>query len=117
MTPTDLSSRLELLINLSVGLLGTALTLIALIPTLIQLARVKSPDFMSRMESEGSLRYVINALAAAVVALALALADGLIGLMFPAKTFLWVGWTLFIAGLAVLIGTSVKVALTTRDVM
>jgi hypothetical protein len=117
MTCSELLDRLNLLVNLSAALLGVSVTLVALVPTLIQLARVSAPDFFSRLDREGSLKRVMVVLAVTVMLFSISLGASWVGIFFPIELWFWIGLVAFSASLIVLVSTSILVAFTTRDVM
>jgi len=117
MTGAELTDHLNLLVNVSAALLAVSVTLVALVPTVVQLARLKTPDFMAQTEREGSLRRVMDGLALTVVGFTASLICTFGGTFYPCKAALIGGLIFFGVSLVVLAAMSVAVAIAARDVM
>ena len=110
-------SALGTVIDLSANLLGVSLTLVALIPTLVELVRTRAPDFISRMERENALNRVMIALASTVVMFSLSLGSGLAGMFCNWLGFLWIGLGAFVMSLITIVFITLYTAATLRNVM
>lgn len=100
------NSQIEILtkvIDLSSNLLSACLTLVALIPALIQIVGLKSPDFISRMESENKVRNLMFTLGAAVILFAVAILCGIVARLISSDELLMTGAAAFFAGLFVIV--------------
>lgn len=111
------SETLQLIVDLSINLLGVSLTLIALIPVLVELVRGRAPDFMSKFEEENALDRTLLALSVTVLLFSSAIGCGIGGRFCTWVGFLWIALITFLMGLLVIIFVSMYVAFTTRRVM
>lgn len=106
---------LELLIGSSTSLLGVSVTLVALVPTLVELVRVKSPDFLTMQQSEYKLGHLMYSLLINVIVFTLTLISGLSGQVASWKGFLWIGAVSFSIGLLIIVINTVFVFLSLRN--
>jgi hypothetical protein len=117
MTEAELLERISLLVNLSAGLLGVSVTLVALIPTLVELARLKAPDFISKARKEIGMRQIMMSLSATVVAFGLSLVLSLIGIFLLTPGWLWSSLFAFVIGVLILIASALIVASAVKNVI
>lgn len=117
MSVDEIVNRLNTLAALGAGLLSVSVTLVALVPTLVQLVRARMPDFFSQIDQEGSLRRLMTVLAGTVIGFSISLGLALVGLFHVRPMWMWLSLAAFVITLLALVGTSVRAALTTRDIM
>lgn len=108
---------LGIVIDLSVNLLAVSLTLIALIPTLLELIRGRAPDFISQIEEENALDKVMYTLTATVLLFGVSLLSGLVGKFCEWMGFLWITTGTFLIGLVIIITVSIYTANMIRSYM
>ncbi len=106
---------LEQIAGFSANLLGASLTFLALIPTLVELIRIRAPTFVFRLEKEVALDRVILALAVTVVLYSVTLGCGLLGDFSKWVGLVWIAITAFGISLLILIIICFYTALTIRN--
>lgn len=96
-------------IDLSSNLLAACLTLVALVPTLVQLVGLKSPDFISKMESENKVRNLMLTLGSAVILFAVAILCGMTARLMCYDELLVAGASFFLVGLLVIVQAACQI--------
>lgn len=94
----DITFNSDLLSNIadmSGALLSVAVTIVVFVPAFIEIARSKSPDYLSGEQQKRTIRSAFLLLNVVVVFFAVALVAGVIGMIFP-KLWLMLCSTLFL---------------------
>lgn len=64
---SELSNLIGLVLSASISLIGVSVTLVALVPVLIEIARGRSPDFFAGEEAKGKLKDYLRKLSSTIV--------------------------------------------------
>ena len=90
MNATEQMEIAKLVVGLTSQLLGVIVTLIALIPTVIALARVKAPDVFSRKDGESAVHSLMLFLIVDLVTCLLSLVLACLCVVYSNSVLLWV---------------------------
>ena len=110
MTPAEILSRMDVLADLSAALLGVSVTLVALIPAFVEVARTKVPDFLTGQQKQQSLRRALRLLMHTIWIFGAAEIGCLLTFVFPAPQLLYAVGSLFAVGLVALLVAGVQAA-------
>jgi len=113
----QLGDLFNLLAQLEGALLAVGITLLALVPTLIEMARTRSPGFLSERSARRRVRNSMILLNIATWILGAALVFSVSGLLFPCAILAIVTMVVSAVGLVLLIVTSYIVASTISSIL
>jgi hypothetical protein len=108
--PAEVVARFDLLGLVSAGLLAVAVTLAALVPAFIEIARGRVSDFLTGQERRRRIVLALNMLTGAMVILAVVVAMAIVAFLIPSPIYLFVAMGCFGVGLVLLTGAGLIVA-------
>jgi hypothetical protein len=97
----------QVVAGVSSQLLGVALTVGALVPTLVAAIRSKGEPFFSQKRGERSLRRLLGVTAASILCCGLSLISSIVGQFDVRGFWLWIAVGLLVSGIVLLISVSV----------
>lgn len=108
--PVQLSNIIGLVLSASVSLIGVSVTLVALIPVLIEVARSRSPNFFAGEQAKAQLKNYLSRLRAAIGFFGISIIISGTNLYYENIIAFLVAMTLFSCGLILLIFISLAIA-------
>ena len=103
--------------QVSAGLFALALTLVALVPTLVEIARVKSASYLSGDSARRRLKRALNRIGHTIWIYGVITVLCLVGTVVGGIYFLPLVSVLFIIGIVILIHSGLVIAKITRSVI
>jgi len=110
MSILQISDLIQAIFNASLSLMGVSVTLIALIPVLVEIARSRSPDFFTGEESKDKLKRYLSRLGYTIVIFNISAIASIISFFYENAFVVGVALSTFGIGLIVLVLTSLAMA-------
>src|SRR6266567_2631166 len=113
----NIATTLSVLAQINAGLLAVTVTLVAIIPTLVEIVRIKSSSFLSGEVARRRLVRGMVFLSYTLGLFGLATLLSIAGIIWPYFVLLIIVSILFLLGLAILLVASYIIASTARSVI
>jgi len=112
---TDLPSILGTIAQVSAGLLAVTVTLVAVVPALVEIVRAREPQYFRSIAANSKLKRSLRALSYTIGLFGAGTLLALIDMAFKSVAVAWVAGALCASGLFVLAYASYSIASTTRE--
>jgi len=110
MNTSQISALLQVVLESSLGLMGVSVTLIALVPVLVEIAQSRSSDFFSGEDAKDELKRYLTRLSGSIVLFGLSSFLAIGAFFHPGPLLFWASLLFFVVGLAIIVVTSLAMA-------